>query len=253
MPHRTAQRAAKAKELFGSFIPRDPVRRRSSRAFGRTTVCECRFKGELRTSAPSPATFVGGERCGRPAACGMASRLRVPGLAGRPCHFGIARTLFLSRFGARAIGAATTDRFGRANCRRLRHRNNRLILLRSPSAQGFQIVKPKPGLAPSRHTFGAPYARPRAARIVASKRVEMMSERRQSARRRAYLGGRASYEKPVSSDECLVRDRSPGGARLGILRLDADSRRLRPHDPRERRNAARARRLARRNAGWRRL
>jgi hypothetical protein len=52
------------------------------------------------------------------------------------------------------------------------------------------------------------------ARIVASKRAEMMSERRQSARRRTYLGGRASYEKPVSSDECLVRDRSPGGARI---------------------------------------
>ncbi len=42
----------------------------------------------------------------------------------------------------------------------------------------------------------------------------MKSERRQSARRRTYLGGRASYEKPVSSDECLVRDRSPGGARI---------------------------------------
>jgi len=52
------------------------------------------------------------------------------------------------------------------------------------------------------------------ARIVASKRAEMMDERRQSARRRTYLGGRASYEKPVSSDECLVRDRSPGGARI---------------------------------------
>ena len=42
----------------------------------------------------------------------------------------------------------------------------------------------------------------------------MMSERRQSARRRTYLGGCVRYEKPVSSDECLVRDRSPGGARL---------------------------------------
>lgn len=42
----------------------------------------------------------------------------------------------------------------------------------------------------------------------------MMSERRKAARRRTYLGGRASYEKPVSSDECLVRDRSPGGARI---------------------------------------
>ena len=41
-----------------------------------------------------------------------------------------------------------------------------------------------------------------------------MSERRQSARRRTYLGACASYEKPVSSDECLVRDRSPGGARI---------------------------------------
>ena len=69
-------------------------------------------------------------------------------------------------------------------------------------------------MRPSRHTLGAPYARPRAAWIGASKRVEMMSERRQSARRRTYLGGCASYEKPVSSDECLVRDRSPGGARL---------------------------------------
>lgn len=69
-------------------------------------------------------------------------------------------------------------------------------------------------MAPSHYALGAPYARPRAARTIASKRVEMMSERRQSARRRAYLGGRASYEKPVSNDECLVRDRSPGGARL---------------------------------------
>ena len=42
----------------------------------------------------------------------------------------------------------------------------------------------------------------------------MMSERRQSVRRRTYLGGRASYEKPISSDDCLVRDRSPGGARI---------------------------------------
>lgn len=42
----------------------------------------------------------------------------------------------------------------------------------------------------------------------------MMSERRQSVRRRTYLGGCASYEKPVSSDECLVRDQSPGGARI---------------------------------------
>ena len=41
-----------------------------------------------------------------------------------------------------------------------------------------------------------------------------MSERRQSVRRRTYLGGRASYEKPLSSDECLVRDRSLGGARI---------------------------------------
>ena len=42
----------------------------------------------------------------------------------------------------------------------------------------------------------------------------MPSERRQSVRRRTYLGGRATYEKPVSSDECLVRDRSSGGARI---------------------------------------
>ena len=42
----------------------------------------------------------------------------------------------------------------------------------------------------------------------------MMSERRQSARRRTYLGGCASYQKPGSSAECLVRDRSPGGARI---------------------------------------
>ena len=66
----------------------------------------------------------------------------------------------------------------------------------------------------SRNALGAPYAWPRAARIVASKRAGMMSERRQSARRRTYLGACASYEKPVSSDECLVRDRSPGGARI---------------------------------------
>jgi hypothetical protein len=42
----------------------------------------------------------------------------------------------------------------------------------------------------------------------------MMSERRRSVRRRTYLGGCASYEKPISSDECLVRDRSPGGVRV---------------------------------------
>ena len=42
----------------------------------------------------------------------------------------------------------------------------------------------------------------------------MMSERRQSVRRRTYLGGCASFEKPASSDECLVRDRSPGGVRI---------------------------------------
>ena len=41
-----------------------------------------------------------------------------------------------------------------------------------------------------------------------------MSERRQSSRRRTYLGGCAVYEKPASTDECLVRDRSLGGARL---------------------------------------
>ena len=41
-----------------------------------------------------------------------------------------------------------------------------------------------------------------------------MIERRQSARRRTYLGGRAGYEKPISSDECVVRDRSRDGARI---------------------------------------
>ena len=42
----------------------------------------------------------------------------------------------------------------------------------------------------------------------------MMSERRRSVRRRTYLGGCASYEKPVSSDACLLRNRSAGGARI---------------------------------------
>jgi hypothetical protein len=41
-----------------------------------------------------------------------------------------------------------------------------------------------------------------------------MIERRQSARRRTYFGGRASYEKPISSDECVVRDRSRDGAQI---------------------------------------
>ena len=41
-----------------------------------------------------------------------------------------------------------------------------------------------------------------------------MSERRQSARRRVYLGGRAAFEQPNAIDECLVRDLSPGGARI---------------------------------------
>lgn len=41
-----------------------------------------------------------------------------------------------------------------------------------------------------------------------------MSERRQSTRRRTYLGGRASFEKLATSDSCLVRDLSTGGARV---------------------------------------
>ena len=41
-----------------------------------------------------------------------------------------------------------------------------------------------------------------------------MSERRQSTRRRTYLGGRASFEKLAVTDECLVRDLSAGGARV---------------------------------------
>lgn len=41
-----------------------------------------------------------------------------------------------------------------------------------------------------------------------------MSERRQSSRRRTYLGARASFEKLAASDDCLVRDLSAGGARV---------------------------------------
>jgi len=41
-----------------------------------------------------------------------------------------------------------------------------------------------------------------------------MNERRQSARRRAYLGARTSCDKLATSEACLVRDRSEGGARL---------------------------------------
>jgi len=41
-----------------------------------------------------------------------------------------------------------------------------------------------------------------------------VSERRQSTRRRTYLGGRASFEKLATSDSCLVRDLSTGGARV---------------------------------------
>jgi hypothetical protein len=51
----------------------------------------------------------------------------------------------------------------------------------------------------------------------ALRRVEgakTMIERRQSARSRTYLGGRFHFERPMLSDECLVRDRSPGGARI---------------------------------------
>ena len=135
-------------------------------------------------------------------------------LPARLCHFGIARTPFLSRFGAGAIRGAAIEWFGRANCRRVTHRHKRLISWRSSPAQGFQMVKRKPEHDALPNALGAPYARPRAARIVASKRAKMMSERRQSARRRTYLGARAGYQKPVSSDECLVRDRSPGGARI---------------------------------------
>ena len=41
-----------------------------------------------------------------------------------------------------------------------------------------------------------------------------MSEQRQSPRRRTYLGGCATVERPASTDECLVRDLSSGGARI---------------------------------------
>jgi hypothetical protein len=64
------------------------------------------------------------------------------------------------------------------------------------------------------NALGAARAWPRAGAVRRVEEGRKMSERRQSARRRTYLGGRASYEKPVSSDECLVRDRSPGGARI---------------------------------------
>ena len=43
-----------------------------------------------------------------------------------------------------------------------------------------------------------------------------MSERRQSSRQRTYLGGRASCDKLATSDACLVRERSEGGARLEL-------------------------------------
>jgi len=43
-----------------------------------------------------------------------------------------------------------------------------------------------------------------------------MSERRQSSRRRAYLGARAAYETPATTVECLARDLSAGGARLAF-------------------------------------
>ena len=41
-----------------------------------------------------------------------------------------------------------------------------------------------------------------------------MGERRQSTRRRTYLGGEASFEKLATRDSCLVRDLSTGGARV---------------------------------------
>ena len=43
-----------------------------------------------------------------------------------------------------------------------------------------------------------------------------MSERRQSARRRTYLGGRAAFEKTASTADCLVRNLSSGGARIAF-------------------------------------
>jgi hypothetical protein len=67
MPHQTARRAVRAEELLGFGVPRELVRRPTGGASRRRTVCEWRFKGELRTSAHLPATFVGGgvgERCG---------------------------------------------------------------------------------------------------------------------------------------------------------------------------------------------
>lgn len=41
-----------------------------------------------------------------------------------------------------------------------------------------------------------------------------MNERRRSTRRRTYLGGQAAFEKPSVTDECVVRDLSPEGARI---------------------------------------
>jgi hypothetical protein len=76
MPHRMARRVVRAEELLGFGNPRELVRRRTGGASRRRTVCEWRFKGELRTSAHSPAAFVG-ERCGM--RHGVAS---VLGLAG---------------------------------------------------------------------------------------------------------------------------------------------------------------------------
>jgi hypothetical protein len=73
------------------------VRRRASGASRRRTVCERRFKAELRTSTLSPSTFVVGGAASDPA-CGMASRARTVSL-GRSCHFGIPSTPILSRFG----------------------------------------------------------------------------------------------------------------------------------------------------------
>jgi hypothetical protein len=80
MPHQTARRAVGAKELLGFGIPRELVRRRSGGASRRRTICEWRFKVELRTSSRSRPDFRRRRSCG---CCGMRHGVAsVLGLAG---------------------------------------------------------------------------------------------------------------------------------------------------------------------------
>ena len=164
MPHRAARRAVRAKELFGFVSLANPVRRRSGRASGRRTVCECRFKGELRTSVAFAHDFRRRRACAALRHAAMASR-GVAVLPGRVVPFRhCRRRRSFPVLANRAIGGAAVERFARAYRRRVAHRNNRLISWRSSPAYGFQFVNRKQECERPRVTPSAPPMRGRARR-----------------------------------------------------------------------------------------